>query len=279
MKEKEKLKKMADTRLTTSCPICQKKFESGWSVRRHLESAHQVEKKDVLTYDIKPTKKRCPFCKFFFGGLHKHMKVCKKRNTPVVAEAAAGGPMDIPDAFIPGGGLFIEKWEEWIIKQGLAKSTSHKYTLKVKQIAKYWEEKIANFMMDSLLLPLENETCLPALDGYLGDAETDFVRSLASKVYLHICDFVLHMFNERYTANNEFSIEKKQSWKLDVMNNRAGISTRLKKFNRKNAQNTGLVAEGRSEDTEDLLFNPTRCKDLLTQVYCLTFWSSRVSYL
>ena len=87
------------------------------------------------------------------------------------------------------------------------------------------------------------------------------------------------MFNERYTANNEFSIEKKQSWKLDVMNNRAGISTRLKKFNRKNAQNTDLVAEGRSEDTEDLLFNPTRCKDLMTQVYCLTFWSSRVSYL
>ena len=274
MKAKEKRKTMSDIKLTSGCPLCPKKFQSGWSVRRHLESTHKVEKKNFKNYEINSTKKRCKYCNFFFGGVHKHMKRCKKRNMPVVSETAGDGPMDIPEAFIPGGGLFIERWEEWIVKQGLAPSTSHKYTLKLIQITKYFEDKIQSFLMDSLLLPLENETCLPALDGYLGDAETDNVRSLACKVYLQICDFVVHMFNERYAANKEFSIEKKQSWKWDVLNSRAAISTRIKKFNRMSAQITGLNAEERSNDKEVLLFNPQRCKDLLEQVnlfFLITF--------
>ena len=43
MKAKEKMRERTDIRLKSSCPMCTKTFDTAWSTRRHLESAHFVE--------------------------------------------------------------------------------------------------------------------------------------------------------------------------------------------------------------------------------------------
>ena len=67
----------------TSCPICNKKYDSQWNVRRHMEGKHGLDmslKSTRKLFKIQPTKRQCPHCKSWFGGIHKHIKVCKNKE-------------------------------------------------------------------------------------------------------------------------------------------------------------------------------------------------------
>ena len=126
--------------------------------------AHEVEKHDLTNYKLDSTQKRCKYCKYFFGNVHKHQKECKmKREETKKNEAKQSNA--IPDEFIPGGGLMLEEWVDWIQTQNLAPSTIKLYRRKLVQLFKFFESTIRDFLVDSLLLPLENKICFPTLDG------------------------------------------------------------------------------------------------------------------
>ena len=271
-KKKELMKKRTQIKVKTSCPICDKRYESGWSVRRHMEGHHGISmgtiKKD---YKIEPTKKQCPFCNYWFGGIHSHMKVCKKRlmgeEKTEIGRPQNEDENEEPVRFSAGGVVFMEKFEKWIEKDGgVAPSTAHKYCLKAGQLTKHFELAIKDFLMDSLLAPVESEVFLPMLDSYLLEAKSDNVRSLACKVYLHICDFVIYNFSQKYTASTSTSMADRKAFKEDVLINRNIISSKIRKFNRGATLSTGLNAEERTQDKEDLKYNPERCGELINEM-------------
>ena len=136
-----KRSKKANINLTSKCPECEKRFTKTYNVRRHLMDKHGVDKDWLQQYVIKPTHSRCRYCKEFFGNVQKHEKICKLRNEQTVRQKKVA---DIPEAFLPGGGLLLEEWHEWIKTSDLAESTIGLYTRKIINILKFFEKSIDN---------------------------------------------------------------------------------------------------------------------------------------
>ena len=107
--------------------------------------AHEVEKTDLTNFKLDSSQKRCKYCKYFFGNVHKHQKM--KRDETKKNEAK----QDIPAEFIPGGGLLLMEWEQWIQTQNLASSTIKLYRRKLVQLFRFFEASIRDFLVDSLL--------------------------------------------------------------------------------------------------------------------------------
>ena len=257
-----KKSKKDNINLTAKCPECEKKFTKTYNVRRHLMDKHGVDKDRLAEYVIKPVHSRCKYCKEFFGNVQKHERVCKLRNEETVRQKKVA---DIPDAFLPGGGLLLDEWHEWIKTCDLAESTIGLYTRKLIHILKFLEGSIDNFLADSLLLPLENEVQFPSLNPYLAQAKKADAK-IAICTYEKLADLVVYLFDTRYGADPDFTLMEKNAFTTGVMNARKSQSVKLKGINRALAEDTSKKSAERATDPEELLHNPERLKEVLVFV-------------
>ena len=257
-----KKSKKDNINLTAKCPECEKRFTKTYNVRRHLMDKHGVDKDRLAEYVIKPVHSRCKYCKEFFGNVQKHERVCKLRNEETVRQKKVA---DIPDAFLPGGGLLLDEWHEWIKTCDLAESTIGLYTRKLIHILKFLEGSIDNFLADSLLLPLENEVQFPSLNPYLAQAKKADAK-IAICTYEKLADLVVYLFDTRYGADPDFTLMEKNAFTTGVMNARKSQSVKLKGINRALAEDTSKKSAERATDPEELLHNPERLKEVLVFV-------------
>ena len=252
-----------DIREVSKCPVagCDRGFKSAFNTKRHIMDFHGVDKDELKKYDIKNVHSRCQFCKEFFANVQKHEKVCKlKREKKTTIESE----QDIPEAFLPGGGLLLEEWQEWIQTSGLAQNTIGLYSRKICNIFKFWERTVDAFLVDSLILPLENSVIFPSLNEYLAQAEpTD--QKVAIQAYQKLCDMVTNMFDKRYGANRDFTLVEKTAFTTGILNARKAQSVKLKNLNKQISINTQKKAAEKAADPEELLHNHKKMKEILVR--------------
>ena len=256
------------------CPQCPKTFKTAFGVRRHLIDKHGLSKTDAKDIEVKNTKRDCKYCKESFSNVYKHLKVCKvkadiEKNVSaarVDRDEANRNDDDVPDEFVHGGMNIMERWNKWLPNQGLKPTVQKIYTRKVKQMLYFFEANIPEFFSDSLLYPLELELCFPSLSCYLENCKTGGDKVTAIKAYRYLVGLCLYEFNKRYTTDSHWTIEKKNSYKIDMNEQRDEFSKLLKNINRENAISTAEKAAEKAEDPEHLGYNPDRLKQLLEYV-------------
>ena len=158
-------------KLKTKCPLCESTFKVAFGVRRHLMNKHDVKKNELKEFKIDCTKKRCPFCREYFGNLPKHRKVCKIKTVKKKTKAriALTHPDHTSDVCVSGGRLLRARWDEWIPTQNLSELTVNHYTRKLSVLFKFFEKNIPNFLLDNLIVPLENKTQFPLTEQLPGE--------------------------------------------------------------------------------------------------------------
>ena len=245
----------------TLCPKCKKGFSKAANVRKHLQVVHKLKEEEVQGLEINTTTKRCEFCGFFFGNVYAHQKVCKKK-TIVRADVKERSVEEdgAPAHFVPGGERLLREWDTWVEKKGLKKNTIKVYRRKLKELIKFWEEKMKGFYADSLVFPLETEVCFPSLAMYLDECTTGGAKITAMKTYNWLAGLILSL---RFTGMKEFSLEKKNSFKQDVITQRDQFSKLIKGQNKINAEATAKRSAEKQADPEVLERNPQRMKELM----------------
>ena len=71
------------------------------------------------------------------------------------------------------------------------------------------------------------------------------------------------MFNRRYAADSNWSLEKKNSFRSDVQVSRETNSKKLKNLNIANAKKIQTIAAEKEQNPEELAYNPDRVKELV----------------
>ena len=90
------------------------------------------------------------------------------------------------------------------------------YSRKLSIIFKFFEENIPNFLVDKLILPLENNTHFPPLDSYLDKSRTVGDKATSIKTYRYLGLLVLDLLGQQYGAGDADYEERIYDYKSGV---------------------------------------------------------------
>ena len=139
----------------------------------------------------------CRGCGKVLKNVWKHQGSCPEVKR-MLAEAKAGAKRkrQLPKSQPVGGTEFLSKLKVYLENQ-LGKITAGQYNRKAAQIAAFWETNVNHFVLDKLLQPLDWNAMFPSITNYLVAATTTGDGLTAIKVYKHMVDFTVEVFEER----------------------------------------------------------------------------------
>ena len=256
----------------TSCPICKKTFGKKANVRRHMvdPKAHGLKGETLrkMMSKVEETTLKCIFCKKHFVNRAKHLSHCKKKKEETLKKGEKkvnGSRKECPGSFLPGGEEFTKRFLPYLNKQ-VKNMTYDLYRRKLVHIINFFEDNGDDFLMDTLLYPLENEVCFPSLEEYIDQSKTEGDKRVAILTYRYIGLFVLREASTRYGGSNKFTLEKKGAFKQDTLQEVNAMSKKLKNINAVSFRKTQERKQERQENPEDLAYNADRCAEILNHL-------------
>ena len=264
----EKINRRRNTRMNdgekTSCPLCKKTFGKKANVRRHMVDPryHGLKGESLrkMMSKVNETKLKCIHCNASFVNRAKHIKHCKIKKEETmkkVENKVKGSREELPSSFIPGGNEFTNRFLPYLEKQFKKKSSYHLYRRKLVHVIKFFEANGDDFLMDTLLYPLETETSFPSLKEYIEHSKTEGDKKVAILVYRYMGLFLIREASRRYGG------EKIKDFRHYTMNEIQKSVKKIKCINAVSFKNTQEKKHARKDDSEAMVHNGNRCGEIL----------------
>ena len=264
----EKINRRRNTRMNdgekTSCPLCKKTFGKKANVRRHMVDPryHGLKGESLrkMMSKVNETKLKCIHCNASFVNRAKHIKHCKIKKEETmkkVENKVKGSREELPSTFIPGGNEFTNRFLPYLEKQFKKKSSYHLYRRKLVHVIKFFEANGDDFLMDTLLYPLETETSFPSLKEYIEHSKTEGDKKVAILVYRYMGLFLIREASRRYGG------EKIKDFMHYTMNEIQKSVKKIKCINAVSFKNTQEKKHARKDDSEAMVHNGNRCGEIL----------------
>ena len=246
----------------SQCPRCRDSFTRRYSVRKHLEKVHKLNRSEVekCMKKVKTCLEYCSACFQFTSNLSVHRKKCRGADKQPQTEKRKR------EIRIASKGLELLKcYRLWLENASYNSRTTNQYVNILKNsIIPFWERNVDNFLADGLLHPLDCNTAFPPITSYIKETTNNSNILLACKAYLGLLSFLRERFEEIYSGDSRH--QEKLTWRADLAANEALARQRMKRTASTVKVAAQMTASQKIQSGTDLAYNQTRMKVVMADI-------------